>query len=98
MGGYDISKSILKLDQNSSIRDRFLVAQVITTSTGTICYPLDTIRRRMMLQAKLQDGSGRPLYNNGFHCLKCILKDEGVRINFINLLFFLLIGIIFIYI
>lgn len=84
MGGYDISKSILKLDQNSSIRDRFLLAQFITTGTGTICYPLDTIRRRMMMQAKLQDGSG-PLYNNGFHCLKCILKDEGVRIYTLNI-------------
>lgn len=42
----------------------------------TITYPIDTVRRRMMMQA------GRPkkewLYNNSRHAFAKILKKEGV--------------------
>lgn len=49
--------------------------QTVTTVAGIASYPLDTVRRRMMMQ------SGRPanerLYNSTAHCWAVILKQEG---------------------
>ena len=38
-------------------------------------YPIDSVRRRMMMEA------GRPerMYKNSFHCVRTVLKDEGYR-------------------
>jgi len=49
------------------------VAQVVTVCSGIASYPLDTIRRRLMMQ------SGRTdiLYKNTFDCFQKILKNEG---------------------
>lgn len=49
--------------------------QTVTTVAGITSYPLDTVRRRMMMQ------SGKPanerLYKNTAHCWATILKQEG---------------------
>jgi len=56
---------------------RMACAQMISLTAGTISYPLDSIRRRMMMQA------GRPaadrLYRHSWHCFTTVLKQEGVR-------------------
>ena len=48
-------------------------AQTTTTLAGIISYPLDTIRRRLMMQ------SGRKvmMYSGTIDCAKKILADEG---------------------
>jgi solute carrier family 25 (adenine nucleotide translocator) protein 4/5/6/31 len=49
MGGYDIIKSLYDLEHRG-VGVRLLVAQGVTTVTGTLCYPIDTVKRRMMVQ------------------------------------------------
>lgn len=55
--------------------DQFIFLQTVTTISGFISYPLDTVRRRMMMQ------SGRPVnerqYRSTPHCWATILKTEG---------------------
>lgn len=50
-------------------------SQSVTTLAGFTSYPLDTVRRRMMMQ------SGKPpserLYKNTAHCWALTLKNEG---------------------
>lgn len=52
-----------------------MLLQTVTTVAGITSYPLDTVRRRMMMQ------SGKPanerLYKNTAHCWATILKQEG---------------------
>ena len=52
-GAYDAGKKLYygseEKARESSFLTRFLFAQVITTSSETLAYPLDTIRRRLMM-------------------------------------------------
>jgi solute carrier family 25 (adenine nucleotide translocator) protein 4/5/6/31 len=48
---------------------------VITIGASTACYPIDTIRRRMMMQS----GKATVDYTNSFGCAQWILKNEGVN-------------------
>lgn len=43
---------------------------------GTLCYPVDTIKRRMMIQVDF-DATGA--WMNGRDCLRNILRTEGWR-------------------
>jgi solute carrier family 25 (adenine nucleotide translocator) protein 4/5/6/31 len=52
---------------------KFLFAQVITNFAGIVSYPLDTVRRRMMMQS----GRTEVLYKNTLHCFATIYKNEG---------------------
>mmetsp|Transcript_9104 Transcript_9104/g.8979 ORF Transcript_9104/g.8979 Transcript_9104/m.8979 type:complete len:338 (+) Transcript_9104:327-1340(+) len=90
LGGYDTSKSLLDLDSaNSSLFLRFMTAQVITSIAGTLCYPIDTIKRRLMMQkskgpvlAANQGNVGSiqavTFYRSGTHCLMTVIREEGV--------------------
>jgi len=53
----------------------WMFAQVVTTTAGVVSYPLDTVRRRLMMQ------SGRPVeeqqYKGTMDCFKRIAADEG---------------------
>jgi solute carrier family 25 (mitochondrial adenine nucleotide translocator), member 4/5/6/31 len=42
-----------------------------------MCYPLDTIRRKMMMQA--ESNEGERLYGSGLDCARKVLRSEGVR-------------------
>jgi len=57
--------------------ERFGIAQVVSVTAGSVCYPIDSVRRRLMMQA------GRPIgerpYRNSVHAVKKILREEGVR-------------------
>lgn len=54
--------------------------QTVTTFAGFLSYPLDTVRRRMMMQ------SGRPkhehTYKSTIDCWIKIAKNEGLRAFF----------------
>jgi solute carrier family 25 (mitochondrial adenine nucleotide translocator), member 4/5/6/31 len=53
-----------------------LFAQIITSSSETLAYPLDTIRRRLMMESgKSQD---QRTYKGTVDCGNKILKTEGV--------------------
>jgi solute carrier family 25 (adenine nucleotide translocator) protein 4/5/6/31 len=73
-GMYDSLKPALPKD----IRDNFLVnfglGWCITTGAGLASYPIDTVRRRMMMT------SGAAVkYNSSIHCFREIVKNEGVK-------------------
>ena len=83
MGGYDTVKHLLGITPHQTpIWKKFLAAQGVTVTAGTLCYPLDTVRRRMMMQAKEASKSGVEsvlVYRSALHAFRRILKEEGLR-------------------
>lgn len=51
----------------------WIFAQVTTTIAGVITYPLDTVRRRLMMQSGRDD----VLYKNTMDCFRKIYNNEG---------------------
>jgi len=52
-GLYDTAKGVLFTDdRRSSFFARWAVAQAVTALAGIISYPFDTVRRRLMMQAR----------------------------------------------
>jgi solute carrier family 25 (mitochondrial adenine nucleotide translocator), member 4/5/6/31 len=61
--------------------ERFMIAQGVSVFAGTIVYPFDTVRRRLMMQAGIQPESDR-LYNNGRQCIRYLFAhsyQQGVH-------------------
>lgn len=60
-----------------------LPEQAVTTTVGTLCYPIDTIKRRLMIQQGLSSSSSssgvQRRYRNSLDCLVKILREEGAR-------------------
>jgi len=77
-GGYDTAKRTLLSDPKTSVFFKFLVAQVVTTLSGLLSYPLDTVRRRLMMQS----GGKEVLYNGTLDCFSKIAKNEGGKAFF----------------
>ncbi|CAD8107148.1 unnamed protein product [Paramecium primaurelia] len=72
-GAYDTA--LKTFDLPNHIFYKFLLAQFVTCTAGVISYPLDTIRRRMMMQS----GRADILYKNSIQCCYKIIKNEGIR-------------------
>ena len=53
-----------------------IYTQAVTTIVGTVCFPIDTIKRRLMMQ---QRTNGFIPYKNGYDCMYRILQEEGIR-------------------
>lgn len=74
-GFFDTAKGMLPDPKNTPLVISWLIAQAVTTVSGIISYPFDTVRRRMMMQ------SGRPVaerqYKNTLDCWVKIAKTEG---------------------
>jgi len=78
-GGYDTLKRVLFTDKkNDSILLKFLMAQVVTGVSGLMSYPLDTVRRRLMMQSGRKD----LLYTGTLDCFRKIHQKEGGRAFF----------------
>lgn len=82
-GGYDTLKSIfLSGEERPSFWKKWAVSQTNTTIAQYLTYPIDTVRRRLMLKG--EKGAAKPgapapvVYRNAFHCAQVILKEEGV--------------------
>ncbi|CAG5039432.1 unnamed protein product [Parnassius apollo] len=79
-GFYDTARGMLPDPKNTPLLLSWLIAQTVTTFAGFTSYPLDTVRRRMMMQ------SGRPVherqYKSTAHCWATILRTEGPRAFF----------------
>ncbi|TXG61216.1 hypothetical protein EZV62_012579 [Acer yangbiense] len=75
-GGFDTMKEILAEESKPELAlwKRWAVAQAVTTSAGLLSYPLDTVRRRMMMQS----GMEKPMYHNTRDCWRTIYRREGV--------------------
>ena len=75
-GCFDTGKAILFADtKNASMIAMWMFAQVVTVFSGVLSYPLDTVRRRLMMQ------SGRTgadiQYTGTWDCFVKIAKHEG---------------------
>jgi solute carrier family 25 (adenine nucleotide translocator) protein 4/5/6/31 len=77
-GGYDTLKRILFTEGKTSILTKFLVAQAVTGLSGLVSYPLDTVRRRLMMQSGRKD----VLYTGTMDCIAKIYKNEGGKAFF----------------
>ncbi|KAM7510832.1 hypothetical protein LguiB_009707 [Lonicera macranthoides] len=78
-GGFDTIKERMASSSDGSNAEvalwkRWVVAQAVTTSAGLLSYPLDTVRRRMMMQSGLE----HPMYMNTLDCWRKIYRTGGV--------------------
>jgi len=60
--------------ESTNLAMRFAVGYVVTVVAGLASYPIDTIRRRMMMTS----GAGGVKYAGSIDCAAQILKNEGV--------------------
>ncbi|WFD40610.1 uncharacterized protein MJAP1_003598 [Malassezia japonica] len=74
-GLYDSLKPVvLPGDLSKNFLASFLLGWVVTTSAGLASYPLDTIRRRMMMTS-----GGKVHYKNMFDAARSIVATEGTK-------------------
>merc|ERR1711963_786790 len=70
-GLYDSIKPIV-LGDNASVFLSFILGWVVTVTAGLMSYPIDTVRRRMMMT------SGQAVkYKGSMDCFVQVLKNEG---------------------
>jgi len=80
-GAFDTGKELLFADYKKALFiQKFLYAQVVTNGAGIVSYPLDTIRRRLMMTAG-KTGKDK-LYDGTLDCIKKIFQQEGGRAFF----------------
>ncbi|OTF71472.1 ADP,ATP carrier protein 1-like protein [Euroglyphus maynei] len=79
-GFFDTAKGMLPDPKNTPIVISWMIAQAVTTVSGIISYPFDTVRRRMMMQSGLS-ASDR-MYRNTAHCWVKIARTEGPKAFF----------------
>jgi len=59
--------------RKSNLFVKFCVGYGVTVAAGLLSYPLDTVRRRMMMES-----GGKALFNGGLDCFRKIVATEGV--------------------
>jgi solute carrier family 25 (adenine nucleotide translocator) protein 4/5/6/31 len=73
-GMYDSVKPMLPKNMADNLMANFLLGWCITVGAGLASYPIDTIRRRMMMT------SGEAVqYKGSIDCARVILKNEGIK-------------------
>lgn len=70
-GLFDTGK--VMLGEKPNVLLLFGLGQIVTVSAGIISYPLDTVRRRLMMTS----GQGEKLYNGTIDCFMKIAQREG---------------------
>ena len=79
-GGYDTGKQyIFSNPKNANFFFMWMFAQLNTTCSGIISYPLDTIRRRLMMQS---GRGGEMMYTGTMDCYRKIRQAEGGKAFF----------------
>merc|ERR1711998_470293 len=76
-GLFDTGKMLI-LGEKPSLLATFALGQIVTVSAGIISYPLDTVRRRLMMTS----GSKEKLYNGTMDCSAKIYQNEGGKAFF----------------
>jgi len=73
-GMFDSFKPMLPAAYRDNLFANFLLGYSVTVLAGLASYPIDTVRRRMMMT------SGEAVkYNGSVHCATEIMKNEGVK-------------------
>jgi len=73
-GIYDSVKPLLPGDLKDNLMANFLLGWAVTVGSGLASYPIDTIRRRMMMT------SGQAVkYKGSIDCAQQIVANEGVK-------------------
>ena len=70
-GFFDTGK--IMLGEKPPIFYTFMLGQIVTVSAGIVSYPLDTVRRRLMMTS----GQGEKLYTGTLDCFAKIYQKEG---------------------
>jgi solute carrier family 25 (mitochondrial adenine nucleotide translocator), member 4/5/6/31 len=80
-GAFDTGKVVLFQDfKKANIFYQWGFAQVVTVGAGIASYPLDTVRRRLMMNAGKTGADS--MYDGTMDCFRKILADEGPRAFF----------------
>lgn len=74
-GLFDTGKRKLPI-VNQNLLYKFIFAQCVTSTSGLISYPFDTVRRRMMMQSGKKAADVQ--YKNTMDCFRKIAADEGL--------------------
>jgi len=75
-GGYDSLKGNL-INKDTNFFVKWIFAQTITVFSGMCFYPLDTVRRRIMIESGKSEKYKK--YKNSMHCIKKIAAEEKMR-------------------
>lgn len=79
-GGFDTLKALFLSDGKSNFWKKWGLAQANTITAQFLTYPIDTVRRVLMLAGKKgKDGTVNRTYKNAFECFQVLLKERGVR-------------------
>ena len=71
-GLYDTAKGVIFADEkNANFMAKWAVAQTVTAAAGVLSYPFDTVRRRLMMQVRV-DMLSLTLENNSFGKLNSV--------------------------
>ena len=73
-GLFDTGKRMLPM-VNSNVLYKFIFAQFVTSASGLISYPFDTVRRRMMMQSGKK--ATEIQYKGTWDCFAKIYQNEG---------------------
>lgn len=79
LGGYDALKTEMMRYRQGELTwiERVAAAQLVSISAAATMYPVDSVRRRLMMQAGVPNEE-RP-YRNSFECVRVVLRNEGLR-------------------
>jgi solute carrier family 25 (adenine nucleotide translocator) protein 4/5/6/31 len=92
LGGHDAIKGELQyfkkqkygdIDYPMTMTERLFLAQSIALTAGTICYPIDSVRRRLMMQAGIPENDRK--YRGSIDCFRVVFKQEGIRGFFLGI-------------
>jgi len=75
-GIYDTTAPMMK---DLGFFAKFLLGYAVTTVAGIMAYPIDTIRRRMMMVA---GGANASKYKSSLHAFQIIMKEDGAAALF----------------
>ncbi|KAK5982557.1 ADP/ATP translocase 1 domain protein [Trichostrongylus colubriformis] len=74
-GVFDVIRTSVADPKQLHFFTTWMLAQVCLIGSGLLCYPLDTVRRQMMMQA----GKRQKMFNNSWSCWKHIARSKGYR-------------------
>ena len=80
-GMFDTLKSLNPFMKDKGflgMASKFAIAQTTAIFAGFVSYPLDTVRRRMLMDAAFPADGKEPTYRGAWHCLLTIVEEEGV--------------------
>lgn len=79
-GLYDSAAPLIK-KAGGGFWGKFILGYAVTTVAGLAAYPIDTVRRRMMMQSGTAD-TGGVRYTSSMHAFGYIMKNEGIPAYF----------------